>query len=171
MFCIEEGVGRMYNNIEKIAKQVEIPQKPRCGTVSDYILFIIFFIVSIICFSSHASDDVIFQLIISIIACVSCLIAVIVLVLTIIKYIRLKKEYIMAQDNELEYRRYKALQFILQNEKNIKENEMFIEWMKKHPKRKKLPHFIETAILRGDSLTIQEYLYYITENRDEYENK
>ncbi len=160
----------MYNDIEKIAKQVELPEKPKYGSIPDYIFFLVLIIVCIFCFSIQ-TGDALSQWIIRIIACIFCIMAVFILILVTRKYIKLKKEYSMAQEDELKYRRYKALQFILQNEKNVKETQMYMEWVKKHPKKNKVPHFIEMAILRGDSYTIQEYMNYITENREEFEEK
>lgn len=144
------------SELDKLAGQFDFPKKPRLGTLAGWILNLFFVLAAVICLSIR-SDSVLVQTVWLLGALVAVIVFLALVVSDIRKFLREKREYALAQEDFSAYRIFKAVEFIAQNDANRKDAEMYVDWMKKHPD-KKLPPWVETAILQGDSLTLQRYL-------------
>lgn len=152
-------------DLSRIERQIELPKKPTLGTISGWLLWLFFAVAAFLLYRCEPYNKALAFFCIAFF--VIMLIVAVLLLLGIIKgYLILRKEYRLSQVDEQAYRHIKALEFVKQNEKNSADDELLVEFRKRHPK-KKLPEFIKEAILWGDALTIQKYIEYEQEKGNE----
>lgn len=151
----------IFEQVRRIEKQVDLPNKPQLGTVSGWILclFLLGAAVAILCF---LPDEKVLWLIMLLIALVLLVLGIINLASMIYDYVMLRREFRLAKTDEQKYRQKKALEFVERNRRNKEMDEMLVEYRKKRPSRK-LPRYVEEAIYYGNSLLIQEYLETVQE--------
>ncbi len=154
-----------HSDFNKLASQFEFPDKPQFGTFSSWFFVVFFAGLGVFCFCVNPKSDFI-HMIWLIGAGLSVVICLILFVFCLKEYMKNKREYILAVKDFEAYQNYKALQFIKMDDKNRKDDEMYVEWIREHPD-KGVPDWVKSAILFGNSLTIQQYLELV----EEYKHK
>lgn len=150
--------------LERIERQIPMPKKPKPGTVSGWILCLFFWGAAFAIYFFYVPEDSVFRgLILSLVVILSAM-GVICLASIFASFFIQVKEYRLSLVNEQEYRRKKALQFIVRDKKNKEADRLFVEYTEKR-RNKKLPYWVENAIFMKDPLTIQYYLKALEEEK------
>lgn len=145
------------NRNSKIEQQISMPQKPKLGTISDWMFSLLFLGLALIIMLCGFPEEKVMRLILVIICLVLLVIGFISLIDIFVKFFKDRREYILSRKDEQSYRHLKALEFVEHNLRCKTENELLVEFRKIYPS-KKLPDYVENAIYMHDALTLQQYL-------------
>ncbi len=150
--------------LAKIERQIELPKKPKPGTLSGWVLCLFVWCVVGIVYYLGVQKAEIVRVPVVILLVVMIVIGIVSVMSIFVGYFNSMKDYQLSQKNEQEYRKKKALEFITKDIKNKELDELFVEYKKTHPS-KKLPASIDEAILMQDSLALQNYLEFVEEEK------